>query len=170
MSFDIQINKPKPQRDSEENEQIETVVARKTNIYMAKQKLKNIIMTIVLIIALSLSGYLYYKLNNLQKNTDGKQETQEAQDLLAKVAKLYLIPTGEEPTVATVSDPMKLKDQAFFSSSQKDDKVLIFTKAGKAVLYRPSINKIIEITPINNSQKDATPPEKTAEPIKDKTF
>jgi len=138
-------------------------------IPMTKQKFKNTVMTVVVIIALSLSGYFYYKLHTLQKNVDTSQETKEAKDLLAKVARLYLIPIGEEPTIATVSDPEKLKDKAFFSGAQKDDKVLIFTKAGKAVLYRPSIDKIIETIPINNSQND-TPPENSTGPLKDKTF
>ena len=88
------------------------------------------------------------------------------------MAEIYLIPTGEEPTIATVSDPAALKNQSFFSSSAKGDKVLIFTQAGKAVLYRPSINKIVEVAPINkNDQQNTTPPpEKTSGPLKDKTF
>lgn len=143
-------------------------------IPMTRQKFKNTVMTVVVIIALSLSGYFYYKLHTLQKNVGSNQEAKEAQDLLAKVAKLYLIPTGEEPTIATVSDPDALKNQGFFMGSQKGDKVLIFAKAGKAVLYRPSINKIIEtkiigITPIDNSKND-TPPENSTGPLKDKTF
>lgn len=136
---------------------------------MTKQKFLNMIMFFALVVAISLGGYFYYKLHNLQKNTQ-EGVKKETKDLLGKVARLYLIPTGEEPTIATVSDPVKLKDQSFFSSSQKDDKVLIFTEAGKAVLYRPSIDKIIEVAPINNSKKDAKVPEKTTEPTKDKTF
>ncbi len=76
---------------------------------------------------------------------------EEAKDLLTKVSKLYLLPNNEDPTVATVSDPEILKDQSFFILSEKGDKVLIFNKAGKAVLYRPSLNKIIEIAPIKNN-------------------
>ena len=75
----------------------------------------------------------------------------EAIDILGKVSKLYLIPDGEEPTIATVSDPSVLKGQSFFNLAEKGDKVLIFTKASKAVLYRPSIDKIIEIAPTKNN-------------------
>lgn len=135
-------------------------------IPMTKQKFLNRLMILIVCIAVAFGGYFYYKLRILEKNTNQKKETQ---DLLGKVAKLYLIPPGEEPTVATVSDPEKLKSQAFFSLSQKNDKVLIFTKAGRAVLYRPSIDKIIEIAPINNTQ-NVTTPEKSTGPLKDKTF
>lgn len=134
-----------------------------------KHKALILLMFLVVILALCLSGYFYYKLQSLENNIDNKQETK---DLLSKVAKLYLIPTGEEPTIATVSDPEALRNKSFFTQSQKGDKVLIFIKAGKAVLYRPSINKIIEIVPINNQNKDVQtkPEEKTTNQNKDKTF
>lgn len=166
--MDIQINKSKASNENEFPEQTKTPVMKVTRNVVAKQRLINRVLLVVLLIAIALGGYFYYKLHKLEIVSNNVN--QESQDLLAKVAKLYLIPIGEEPVVATVSDPTKLKDQAFFSSSQKDDKVLIFKQAGKAVLYRPSINKIIEIAPINNNQKDATPPEKSTGPIKDKTF
>ncbi len=133
----------------------------------------NVIIFVIIFTSLAFGGYFYYKYKNLanRPNTNAVAE-KEVKDLLAKVAEIYLIPTGEEPTVATVSDPTALKNQAFFSSSQKGDKVLIFTKAGKAVLYRPSINKIIEIAPINNNSnaKNTTPPETTSGPLEDKSF
>ncbi len=131
----------------------------------------NIIIFVIIFTSLAFGGYFYYQYKKLQNNPNTVAQ-KEAKDLLSKVAEIYLIPTGEEPTVATVSDPTALKNQAFFSSSQKGDKVLIFTKAGKAVLYRPSINKIIEIAPINNNSnaKNTTPPEETSGPLKDKSF
>lgn len=145
----------------------------KLKIPMTKQKFINLVMMIIVVIALCLSGYFYYKLHTIQKDIAvNDKNKQEAKDLLGKVAKLYLIPTGEEPTIATVSDPTALKSQSFFTQSQKGDKVLIFSKAGRAVLYRPSIDKIIETAPISNPTNDqiTTPPETTSDPIKDKSF
>lgn len=168
MSMDINMNDYKDEFESQDGASIMELYNKK--MPMTKQKFINRILLIVAILAISFGVYFYYKLHTLQKNPNA-ESVKEAKDLLGKVAKLYLIPTGEEPTVATVSDPEKLKDQAFFSSAQKDDKVLIFTQAGKAVLYRPSVNKIIEVAPINN-KKDAPPPapEKSTGPLKDKTF
>ncbi len=126
---------------------------------------------VVVITSLSFGGYFFYEYNKLRSNPT-IQSQKDTDDLLAKVAKIYLIPPGEEPTIATVVDPNSLKGQAFFSESQKGDKVLIFSKAGKAVLYRPSINKIIETAPINsNVQSTPTPStESTSKPLKEKTF
>jgi hypothetical protein len=126
----------------------------------------------IVVVSISFAGYFYYKLHSLERNNPTALAQRETKDLLGKVARIYLIPIGEEPTIATVSDPSALKSQAFFAEAQKGDKVLIFTKAGKAVLYRPSIDKIIETAPINidTTKQNATPPPTTTGPLKDKTF
>lgn len=107
-------------------------------------------MLVIIIITLSLCGYFYYELR-LHKMDKNIGVNTEMKDLISNVSRLYLMPTEEDPTIATVSDPNILKNQSFFKLSEKGDKVLIFSKAGKAILYRPSIDKIIEIAPINNN-------------------
>jgi len=114
---------------------------------MKKNKITNIVIVYIFIIALCFGGYFYYKLHNFQNTTKDVKE-QEVTNVISEVSSLYLFPEGESPTVATVTDPSALKNQSFFNYSEVGDKVLIFTNAGKAVLYRPSINKIIEITSI----------------------
>ncbi len=121
---------------------------------MSKQKIINRVILLVAIIAIAFGGYFYYKLRTL--NTDSNIAKKEIDSLVSKVSKLYLLPAGEEPTVATVSDPEVLKDQSFFTQSQKGDKVLIYTKVGRAILYRPSIDKIIETAPISNTPKSTS--------------
>lgn len=120
---------------------------------MKKRKLVNIIILIVLFVPLGLSVYLYYQLHTF-KNISSSEPSKEVKDIITKVSSMYLIPSNEDPTVATVSDPSVLKDQSFFTQAEKGDKVLIFTKAGKAVLYRPSLNKIIEITSVKNNSNN----------------
>lgn len=114
---------------------------------MKKNKIINIALIYIVIIALFFGGYFYYKIHKFQNTTKGIKE-QEITNVISEVSQLYLFPGGESPTIATVSDTQALKDQSFFNYSAVGDKVLIFTNAGKAVLYRPSINKIIEISSI----------------------
>ncbi len=94
-------------------------------------------------------GYIHTK-NELTKLSNPKTAGQtETQQLIDKVSKLVDLPTNETPTLATVKDSSKLKTQTFFSDAQNGDKVLIYTKAGKAVLYRPSTNRIIQYSKVN---------------------
>lgn len=108
----------------------------------------------ILLIALVPSYYFYSQYQKsqklLQNPTLATQE--EVKALIAKVSRLIELPTNEEPTVATVSDKEKIKDQAFFQKAENGDKVLIYTQGKKAILYRPSINKVIEVAPINLGQ------------------
>lgn len=66
------------------------------------------------------------------------------------------LPIGEIPTVATVSEPEKLKNQEFFKDAKKGDKVLIYTNARKAILYDPLADKIITIAPVSLDKNSNT--------------
>lgn len=116
------------------------------------------IVQIIAVIAVVLAVYFYLQVRDLKKNPNVVAE-QEVASLVAKVGKLAVLPVGETPTVATVSDPEALKDQAFFANAVKGDKVLIYAQAKKAILYSVSMNKIIDVAPLNiGNQKAVTPP------------
>ena len=70
-------------------------------------------------------------------------------DTLSKVSKLVIVPRGETPSVATVSNAAKLSGQSFFQNAQNGDKVIVYTKAKEAILYRPSTNQIVTIAPVS---------------------
>ena len=108
---------------------------------------RNIIIALgaLLVIALGVAVYFYQ-----QANVNSPEQSQkELDEVVAKVGKLMVLPADETPTLATVSDPEKLKDQKFFVNAKTGDKVLIYSRAQKAVLYSPSLNKIIEVAPVN---------------------
>lgn len=115
---------------------------------MVKQKFTKIIVPVVALIAIGLCVYFYSQIRVLKQDPTVAAQ-KEATDLVAKVSKLALLPEGETPTVATVSDPEALKDQAFFAHAVKGDKVLIYAQAKKAFLYSVSMNKIIDVAPLN---------------------
>ncbi len=98
-------------------------------------------------------GYIHTK-NELTKLSNPKTAGQsETQQIITQVSKSVDLPTGETPALATVSDASKLKTQAFFKNAQNGDKVLIYTKAGVALLYRPSSKKIVQFAPLNLNGK-----------------
>jgi hypothetical protein len=73
----------------------------------------------------------------------------EVKQLVDAVGKLIILPSDEQPTIATVTDLAKLQGQPFFANAQVGDKVLIYQNAAKAILYRPSTNQVIELAPLN---------------------
>ncbi len=108
-----------------------------------------IVFGIVLLLAPSVYFYTQYRdaRNLLQNPTEASKK--EVKEVVDRLSKIMVIPTNEDPTVATVLDKEKLKDQPFFANAEKGDKVVIFSKAQLAILYRPSTNKIVQVAPIN---------------------
>lgn len=102
---------------------------------------------VILLLAISTSIYFYSK----SKATPEGDAIKDLARVTEMVGKLMVLPTDETPTLATVSDPEKLKDQPFFAKAQKGDKVLIYANSQKAILYNPNTNKIVEVAPINTN-------------------
>jgi len=99
-----------------------------------------------------IGGVYFYK----KANADPQKIAQEElNDTIAAVSRLMVLPSNETPTMATVTDPEKLKDQRFFVNAKRGDRVLIYTLAGKAILYSPTLNKIIEVAPVNTAHSQA---------------
>lgn len=124
-----------------------------------KKILYKLIIIVILVGAIGASIYFYLQYQRSQKLLQNPTlvAAEETKSLIEKVGNLIQLPKGEQPTLATVSDKNKLADQPFFANSQNGDKVLIYTNAKKAILYRPSINKIIEVAPINNTVVNQSP-------------
>lgn len=122
-------------------------------------------LALFLIIAAASGGYLYYnyqasqqEIQNLKSSNPQAAAKEEIQQVKGKVSKLMELPKNEEPTLATVTDINKLKNQQFFSQAVNGDKVLIYTQSSKAILYRPESNKIIEVASVNLGQNQAISP------------
>ncbi len=126
----------------------------------------------LLVGAVGASGYFYraYKKTLSEKDSllsqmTGKTEVPEVESVVASISKLIELPQGETPTLATVSDKSKLESQAFFKRAENGDKVLIYTNAGKAILYRPSTGRVVDMTAVNmtpekkSEETTPTPPD-----------
>lgn len=117
---------------------------------------KVVVPAVALIVVLLLTGgFLLYQ----NQKTGSKNPQQVGQDEVKKVVeevgKLIDLPAGEVPTLATVVDVSKLKDQPFFQKAKNGDKVLIYTNAQKAILYDPVAKKIKEVGPLNTGSPSA---------------
>lgn len=117
---------------------------------MSIVRIKKIFFTLVavIVISLGLAGYFAYQWYTAEKNPQAAAK-EEVTELVEHVSKFILLPEGETPTVATVSDPDALKDQPFFAQAKKGDKVLIYAQSKKAILYSVLHDKILEVAPLN---------------------
>ncbi|MFA6522673.1 MAG: hypothetical protein WCT24_03730 [Patescibacteria group bacterium] len=118
-------------------------------------KLAKPALLIVFLASMGGNIYLMTEASKL-KATPTAQASEEMAQLVEAVGKLMVLPQGEDPTVATVSDPTKLSAQDFFKNAQVGDKVLLYTTAKKAILYSPISGKIVEVAPINIGDSTAT--------------
>lgn len=125
------------------------------------QRKASVIIILLLLVAAASAGVAYYFYQHYQQaqrllHDPDAVAREEVKNLVEQVGKFIELPPNEEPTVATVSDKDKLQDQPFFARAENGDKVLIYTQTKKAILYRPSTNKIIEVAPINIGSSEAS--------------
>jgi uncharacterized protein YneF (UPF0154 family) len=124
----------------------------------------NVLLTVAILLLLAGGAggtyYFYDKYQTSQNILDNPDiaAQEEVRLLTEKLGKLIVLPEDEEPTVATVLDKASLQDQPFFQKAENGDRVVIYTKAAQAILYRPSENKIIGVAPITITQPESPPP------------
>ncbi len=69
----------------------------------------------------------------------------QVQEFLDKLQSIALVPLDEAPTLATIVDISKLREEAFFKKAEVDDKLFVYQQAQLAILYRPSVEKIVNM-------------------------
>lgn len=113
------------------------------------QKKKVISIIILVVIAGSAYG-IYEKFFNL---SDAERAQKELTTAIAAVSKHMVLPEGDEPVLATVTDAETLAtQQAFFAGVANGDQLLLFPRNVKAILYSPSRDKIVNVGPIQQDQ------------------
>ncbi len=135
----------KPRRPEEREEENESDRGSRSRKFIHRPT------TALLIVALVAIGaaFYFYRENAAPAGDSQKTAQKEIERLISRVGEIIVLPEGEQPTVATVTNLEQLKDQPFFSKAKVGDKVLIYTNMRKAILYDPIQHKIIEVAPLN---------------------
>lgn len=136
---------------------------------LGERKKRNIVRYVatgLIVLGFGLAWYYHNAYEAIKANPAAEEQAQAQQEvkaLVAKVSQLMVLPANETPTVATITNADQLKNQPFFANAQNGDKLLAYMQAKEAILYRPSINKIIEVAPvvINSNQITAPAPAST---------
>lgn len=122
-------------------------------------------LVVALLIALAVAGYFYYQYKHV---VPAAPEADEIENLTKAIGDVLELPAGETPTLATVTDREKLAEQPFFQRAENGDKVLIYSASGRAILYRPSTKKIVDMTTVNvntNQAPETTPAAQEQAPL-----
>jgi len=99
----------------------------------------------------ALLGYEHFRSARAQKPS---QDPYAA--LIARVSEFMVLP-DEPPTFATVLDATKLPQNSFFARAENGDELLLFSQAKLAILYRPSLQKVIAVSAVNLGEGSSTP-------------
>ncbi len=79
---------------------------------------------------------------------EGRQEfdKQIISKLLEQVRKHIVLPSGEKPVVATITNIEDLvKNQPFFEGAHNGDSVIVYSKAKTAIIYDPNKDVIVKV-------------------------
>lgn len=118
-----------------------------------------ILFLIILVVIAGSSGaslFFYLRMQELEKLARDPQAFNrwEIKSITEKFSSFIDLPKDEEPTIATILDKEKIKD-LFFSRAENGDKLLVYTKSGKVIIYRPKTNKVIDFGVVNLSTPSA---------------
>jgi uncharacterized protein HemX len=132
-----------------------------TNTISKKKSSKlRIGLLLLIVIGLIVAGLILINDRNKLKEEVNKLSSQsqiaasdEATQLNSEAHRLVELSTDEVPSIATVADAGKLKQQfKGFETTQNGDKLLIYTQSKQIIVYRPSSKKIVSIVQITLGQ------------------
>lgn len=113
---------------------------------------------ILLLAGICGTGYFYrlYSKTKALLSDSSTANKAESEEIINKLKKLMLLPSDEQPSIATVLDVEKLKDQPFFAKAENGDKVIVYTESQIAILYSPGKNLIVNVAPISTQDESQT--------------
>lgn len=127
-------------------------------------RLSTVIICILLVAIAGGAYYFYTKYNETKQEVEklstvqGQQELSktQTQQLLGEMRSRIVLPEGEDPVIATITDINLLKDNEFYKDAKNDDRVIVYANAKKAYIYRPSTKTIVNVGAfqIDNSNKN----------------
>lgn len=82
--------------------------------------------------------------------SEEKQKKTENELMLVRIGKLLNLP-DEKPIISTVNSKEDFANAPSFRAAEKGDKLIVWVNSNQAILYRPSTNKVLDVTPVKIS-------------------
>ena len=113
----------------------------------AKRKFMVGVLVLLLIVAAGTSTLLFVKYQDALKDNPQREQ----QRVLTALAEVIQLPK-EAPGFSTVVDVSKLSNPTLKARAKNGDKLIVFAKAKRLVIYRPSTTKVIDMLTIQDKQ------------------
>ncbi len=113
------------------------------------------LLSAIVIVVIVAGGGIYLATRHHDQSSRNQAESN---DVVKDVGQLYILPTNESPTVAAIQNVSKLAGQDFFRDAKNGDYVVVYPKAKVALIYRKSVNKLVNVGPVslsNNANSNA---------------
>jgi hypothetical protein len=107
-------------------------------------RFKQAVLTVAIV---AIAGLVALAIVIHSKNQPGSG-IEQLNKVTSAVSKHIILPKNETPTLATVQDISKLRQQAIFTNAQNGDKILVYPKAQEIFVYRPSADKLVAVGPL----------------------
>ncbi|MEZ4156554.1 MAG: hypothetical protein R3B52_01060 [Candidatus Paceibacterota bacterium] len=135
-----------------------------------KQSSKKWLFILIALIVVGALGYGYMTgmfdsamSKPLNISLDEELSEEQVAEVIERVRDHITLPEGEDPLVATIINVEELRaEQAFYQNAENGDILLLFGQAGKAIIYSPSKDRLINVGPI---QFDNTAPQEAEVPV-----
>lgn len=111
------------------------------------------IFALLLLSALGFGGFFFYKYQDALQ----REPNRESQRITQAIEKVVALP-DEEPVLSTVQDKSKLTNTALRVRAENGDKLLIYSKAKRLIIYRPSTKKVVDMLTIQGAPSDVAAP------------
>lgn len=108
---------------------------------------KMAVVAMVVLIVSTAIGYLIMK--------QSQRDLNNVSVVQSRVARHMVLPKDKVPALATVTDKRKLTTK-FLQQAENGDKLLIYDTEQKVIIYRPSIDKIIDVGPVTLASSKST--------------
>ncbi len=121
------------------------------------KKNKNILLILIVLIFLTVMGFLVYQYVILKNQVDLQSQQSTKESIISNLTDLIILPDESNPKIATISniDQLKNEDPEFYKNAVNGDTLIIFTS--EAIIYRASVNKIVNVAQISQSNSNSTP-------------
>jgi predicted S18 family serine protease len=128
----------------------------KKAVALTKKSPLTLVLAVLIVASLAGAAYFYKKYQDVQKDPNqlvASKNAAESGRVIENLKNIILIEETDQPTVARVDDPEKLKktNEDFYKNVQKNDYLVLYPK--RAIIFREAESKIVNIAPIISSSQ-----------------